>query len=81
MPKSTPWLAQAGHAVPDLMDKVYHHAEVEQALKDGKPVPPEVLADYPDLKPRRIRGDQPQTEQTARPTRTPRYASDALRWQ
>lgn len=26
-------------------------AEVKQALKAGKPVPPEVLADYPDLKP------------------------------
>lgn len=26
-----------------------HKAMVEQAIKDGKPVPPEVLADYPDL--------------------------------
>jgi len=28
-----------------------HKASVEQALREGKPVPPEVLADYPDLNP------------------------------
>jgi hypothetical protein len=51
---------QAGHAVPGPMEKVYHHAEVEDALKAGKPVSPEVLADYPDLqkKPRRARGEK-----------------------
>jgi len=27
-----------------------HRQSVEQALREGKPVPPEVLADYPDLK-------------------------------
>ena len=30
----------------DLED---HRASVEQAIRDSKPVPPEVLADYPDL--------------------------------
>lgn len=29
-----------------------HKSAVEQALKEGKPVPPEVLADYPDLTPK-----------------------------
>lgn len=28
---------------------MYHLEEVEQAISQGKPVPPEVLADYPDL--------------------------------
>jgi len=28
-----------------------HIEHVEKALRDGKPVPPEVLADYPDIKP------------------------------
>lgn len=28
-----------------------HRKSVEKALSEGKPVPPEVLADYPDLKP------------------------------
>ena len=28
-----------------------HKASVQQAIREGKPVPPEVLADYPDLKP------------------------------
>jgi hypothetical protein len=28
-----------------------HRNLVEQAIREGKPVPPEVLADYPDLKP------------------------------
>lgn len=30
--------------------KIYHRNAVKQALIDGKPVPAEVLADYPDLK-------------------------------
>jgi len=29
--------------------KAQHKAEVQKALSEGKPVPPEVLADYPDL--------------------------------
>jgi preprotein translocase subunit YajC len=41
--------AQAGMKLPDFMEKVYHRAEVAQALKEGKPVPPEVLAEYPEL--------------------------------
>jgi len=32
--------------------KVHHKAEIDKALSKGKPVPPEVLADYPDLVPR-----------------------------
>lgn len=34
-----------------LQYKRFHKEAVEQALSEGKPVPPEVLADYPDLKP------------------------------
>jgi len=33
-------------------DKSEHRITVEQALKSGKPVPPEVLKDYPDLMPK-----------------------------
>ena len=33
----------------ETADKVYHQYEVEQAISEGKPVPPEVLKDYPDL--------------------------------
>lgn len=29
-----------------------HRDYIQQALREGKPVPPEVLADYPDLKPK-----------------------------
>ncbi|MBA7696186.1 hypothetical protein ES703_104829 [subsurface metagenome] len=32
--------------------KSVHQLLVERALKEGKPVPPEVLADYPDLRTR-----------------------------
>jgi len=30
---------------------LFHEASVKAAVREGKPVPPEVLADYPDLKP------------------------------
>lgn len=36
-------------------------ARVRQALKDGKPVPPEVLADYPDLA-KKYKPETPKTE-------------------
>ena len=41
---------QAGYPVPPLAERKYHRTEIEQALSEGKPVPAEVLADYPDLK-------------------------------
>lgn len=41
--------AQAGIKPVALEDRIYHHAEVKRALEQGKPVPAEVLADYPDL--------------------------------
>lgn len=34
--------------------KIYHRNAVKAALKEGKPVPPEVLADYQDLKPTNV---------------------------
>lgn len=40
---------QAGVTPVPTEDKVYHHAVVEQALSEGKPVPASVLKDYPDL--------------------------------
>jgi hypothetical protein len=43
---------QAGFELPIRSDKIYHHAEVEKALSEGKPVPPEVLKDYLDLQPK-----------------------------
>lgn len=33
----------------EAQGKTFHKAELETALLQGKPVPPEVLADYPDL--------------------------------
>jgi hypothetical protein len=47
-------LAQrAGYSLPQDADKVtgmdFHRLNVEAALAEGKPVPPEVLAEYPDL--------------------------------
>ncbi len=61
-----------------------HREVVEQALKDGKPVPPEVLAEYPDLK----STEPPAPVEAPRPTEAQRepwqmteseYASDAQR--
>lgn len=34
---------------PIVEQRWHHEMALEQALRDGKPVPPEVLADYPDL--------------------------------
>ncbi|MCL5676593.1 MAG: hypothetical protein M1602_01705, partial [Firmicutes bacterium] len=41
--------ARAGMKIPDFGERVYHRDIVEKALADGKPVPDEVLKDYPDL--------------------------------
>lgn len=38
-----------------------HGRQVAIALKQGKPVPPEVLADYPDLQPKAAEAPQPET--------------------
>lgn len=38
--------------IPSRDHQPLHEAVVEQAIREGKPVPPEVLADYPDLKPK-----------------------------
>ena len=43
---------QAGIKPVPFDEKVYHRAEVEQAFSEGKPVPPEVLKDYPELAPK-----------------------------
>ncbi len=40
---------QIGLPVASLGERVYHSAEVEQALAAGRDVPAEVLAEYPDL--------------------------------
>lgn len=48
-----------------------HEASVAQAIADGKPVPPEVLADYPDLAPAQPTS-APETVQAA-------FSSEALR--
>ncbi len=42
---------QAGINPVPFEEKVYHQTEVEQALSEGKPVPSEVLKDYPKLAP------------------------------
>ncbi len=42
-------VAKAGLAEPKFLVERSHKEAVRQAIVDGKPVPPEVLADYPDL--------------------------------
>jgi len=37
---------------PPLFGESHHKQLIEKALSEGKPVPPEVLADYPDLAPK-----------------------------
>ncbi len=44
--------AKAEDVLGNVVDAAYrtaHRESVERALREGKPVPPEVLADYPDL--------------------------------
>ena len=33
---------------------IYHKSKIEQAIKDGRPVPPNVLKNYPDLMPKPV---------------------------
>ena len=48
--------------------KDYHWNIVNEALQEGKPVPPEVLADYPDLK---SPAPKPPISEASKPTATP----------
>jgi hypothetical protein len=41
--------SQTGMKTVPLNERTYHKSVVEQAIAEGQPVPPEVLADYPDL--------------------------------
>jgi hypothetical protein len=43
--------AQGGHPDTAANADAFHRNAVQRALREGKAVPPEVLADYPDLKP------------------------------
>lgn len=54
--------ATEGGYPPFAMDRIakdFHRQYVEQALASGKPVPPEVLADYPDLAPEKAGEGEP----------------------
>lgn len=42
--------SQAGLSVPAFNERVYHRPSVEGALSEGKSVPENVLAEYPELK-------------------------------
>jgi len=44
----------AGIAPKEIVGEISHRSLVKQALSEGKPVPPEVLKDYPELKPKAI---------------------------
>ncbi len=47
-----PWqMTKAEYVKPPYTSPAMHKFGVEKALQEGKPVPAEVLADYPDLKP------------------------------
>lgn len=52
-------------------ERVQHMISVINAKNEGKPVPPEVLADYPDLAP------QPKPEAEAKPVEIPAYSNVA----
>jgi hypothetical protein len=56
---------KANRGESKLMD---HSVAVERAVADGKPVPPEVLADYPDLQ---AKGAPAQTAPQQTPSKTP----------
>ena len=43
----------------EIVDPVAHEIAVRIAAKDGKPIPQEVLNDYPDLKPKEIKPPEP----------------------
>ncbi len=45
---SVKWEDKGYEVDPDAIDRL-HHIKVAEAIEQGKPVPPEVLADYPDL--------------------------------
>ena len=62
IPQGSKWVAltddqvqtlggQAGVKPVPFEERIYHHAEVEKALSEGKEVSPEVLKDYPELVP------------------------------
>ena len=53
---------QAGLKVPGVVDRVYHHAEVRDALAAGKPVPAAVVAEYKDLNPPVTAAPRPEPE-------------------
>lgn len=52
---------ERGKRPDERVIKEVHNATVHQALRKGKPVPPEVLADYPDL----AQPEQPATPEVA----------------
>ena len=41
---------QAGMKIPAIQERIYHHEAVKQAIQEGKAVPENVRAEYPDLK-------------------------------
>ena len=66
LPKFDQTAAELFKAEVDIEDSAYEHeAYIKQAVKRGKPVPAEVLADYPDLVPAKA------PEPTPPPAETP----------
>lgn len=66
------------HLIDSSHDDAYHKMYVESALKKGKPVPPEVLADYPDLAQKY--GQKPEAAPAPeKPVRKPRAAKQPVR--
>jgi hypothetical protein len=57
------FINQGGKSFLNIADqkKKAHHTIIEQALAEGKPVPPAVLADYPELQPE-TRNTKPETQ-------------------
>lgn len=68
-PSGDRWLVPGTRSKKAGLDQT-HRAIVSSAVEHGKPVPPEVLADYPDLKPKEEPNAQPIGIETA-PSGTP----------
>lgn len=82
---------QKAERLSDAQIRAYHKRAVQKALSEGKPVPPDVLAEYPDLAPPTLPADQRTQEQAvgmASPGQRPivdeqfdTMVKDAARWQ
>ena len=68
--------AQAGMKPPTFDERIYHHAAVREAVAAGKPVPPEVLREYPDIAPATLETSKERGDRLFRETEA-KFAEEA----